>query len=510
MKIIDKVNKRDNKFISILLSLLVLLDFILVLGLSWVINKVGVVSIDEVIFHLRVPLKGTSHDMIYDVVKSCVIPSLIVFIVSLICLLKNYKNDYFISIKLFKINYKAHVKRVVKLLIFIFGIIIFALQLRSIDKKFNVFSYIKNRNIESTFIEENYVDSSNTKISFNGEKRNLVYIFLESMESTFFDKDDGGLQDVNLIPELTLLAQEYTNFSDNDKLGGAYQTNGATWTIGAMVAQTSGVPLLLPIQGNSISDYDSFMPGLYTLGDILADNGYNQMVMFGSDAEFGGRKTYYETHGNVVVKDLITAKEEDFIPDDYYVFWGIEDSKLFDYAKSEITKLSEDSEPFSFSLLTVNSHFPDGYVEDECSIDTGNSYADSITCSSSLVYDFVTWLQRQSFYDNTTIIVVGDHMSMAQNEILGGKTTTERKIYNVIINSAVNTDNTKNRVFTSLDMFPTTLASIGASIEGDRLGLGTNLYSDKKTLAEEYGFEYMNNELSMRSNFYNKKILYKK
>ena len=37
-----------------------------------------------------------------------------------------------------------------------------------------------------------------------------------------------------------------------------------------------------------------------------------------------------------------------------------------------------------------------------------------------------------------------------------------------------------------------------------------NLYSDKKTLAEEYGFEYMNNELSMRSNFYNKKILYKK
>ena len=35
-----------------------------------------------------------------------------------------------------------------------------------------------------------------------------------------------------------------------------------------------------------------------------------------------------------------------------------------------------------------------------------------------------------------------------------------------------------------MDMFPTTLASLGAVIDGDRLGLGTNLFSDKPTLAE--------------------------
>ena len=55
-----------------------------------------------------------------------------------------------------------------------------------------------------------------------------------------------------------------------------------------------------------------------------------------------------------------------------------------------------------------------------------------------------------------------------------------------------------------MDMFPTTLASLGASIEGDRLGLGTNLFSDKRTLAEEYGIQKLNKELKKNSNYYYK------
>ena len=38
-----------------------------------------------------------------------------------------------------------------------------------------------------------------------------------------------------------------------------------------------------------------------------------------------------------------------------------------------------------------------------------------------------------------------------------------------------------------MDLFQTTLAAMGTKIDGDRLGLGTNLYSDKETLAERYG-----------------------
>ena len=58
-----------------------------------------------------------------------------------------------------------------------------------------------------------------------------------------------------------------------------------------------------------------------------------------------------------------------------------------------------------------------------------------------------------------------------------------------------------------MDMFPTTLAAIGAEIEGNRLGLGTNLFSEEETLIEKYGFEEVNDQIRYKSDFYNEKLL---
>ena len=48
---------------------------------------------------------------------------------------------------------------------------------------------------------------------------------------------------------------------------------------------------------------------------------------------------------------------------------------------------------------------------------------------------------------------------------------------------------------------------MGVKIEGDRLALGTNLFSDELTLIEKYGLEYVNEELMKTSKFYNNNIL---
>ena len=53
-----------------------------------------------------------------------------------------------------------------------------------------------------------------------------------------------------------------------------------------------------------------------------------------------------------------------------------------------------------------------------------------------------------------------------------------------------------------MDLFPTTLAALGCTIEGDRLGLGVNLFSMEPTLAERWGFEKFDRELSKASDFY--------
>ena len=63
--------------------------------------------------------------------------------------------------------------------------------------------YLKDQNTESKFIEDEYVDPTDVEVVFPEQKRNLIYIFLESMETTYSDVDDGGAFDENVIPELT-------------------------------------------------------------------------------------------------------------------------------------------------------------------------------------------------------------------------------------------------------------------------------------------------------------------
>ena len=60
-----------------------------------------------------------------------------------------------------------------------------------------------------------------------------------------------------------------------------------------------------------------FLPGLGSLTQILKQQGYYQTLMVGSDANFGGRKTYFNTHGIDKVYDLYTAWRDGTVPNGY-------------------------------------------------------------------------------------------------------------------------------------------------------------------------------------------------
>ena len=155
-------------------------------------------------------------------------------------------------------------------------------------------------------------------------------------------------------------------------------------------------------------------------------------------------------------------------------------------------------------MLTADTHFTDGYMDKECQNKFSNVYANSFYCADYKIGKFIEWVQQQSFYKNTSIVIVGDHL-VVQDGLY--KDDSNRYIYNVLINSALSTDNNKNRVATHFDMYPTTIAALGAKIDGDKLGLGVNLYSSKKTLIEEVGAKYLNIELLKKSNYYNDYII---
>ena len=364
---------------------------------------------------------------------------------------------------------------------------------------------------ETPVFDQYYVQPTAENVKFPQEKRNLIYIFLESMEISYLSEELGGGQEDNLIPELYELATEHTNFSHDDtQVGGFLPVTGATWTIGAMVAHTAGVPLKLP-PDVAENDYgqgdDGFLPGITSLQNILHDQGYYQTLMVGSVASFGGRRQYYLQHGADYVYDISTARRDDIVEDDYFVWWGMEDKYLFEYAREELTEIAKKDQPFAFTMLTVDTHHIGGYFCEYCENEHEEQYENVMSCSSKQVMEFVEWLEQQPFYENTTIIITGDHLSMDKGYF--NRNVDEdyvRRNYNCFINSAVDTVFDENRQFSALDMFPTTLAALGCTIEGEYLGLGVNLFSGKPTLIEKLGYEKFDRQLTMSSDYYAEKF----
>jgi phosphoglycerol transferase len=322
------------------------------------------------------------------------------------------------------------------------------------------------------------------------------------LESSIVSKENEGFVEKSYIPYLEKEGLKNINFSHTDSLGGAASVRGTTWTAASLIAQTSGIPLKLEL--SEVEDENDVpLQNIYTIGEILNDYGYNNYFMLGSDANFGLRRQYFANHGNYEIYDYTWAKENKYIPKDYYEWWGYEDKKLYTFAKEKILDAYNEGQPFNFTILTADTHFTDGYVDSSCSNKFNIQYANSYNCADTMLNDFLKWIRQQSFYDNTVIVITGDHVSM--QEFIDFD-EYERTVYNIFINSKVDTDNTKNRIFSIMDLYPTTLAALGFTIEGERLGIGTNLFSEKETILEEKGVTVVNNQISYNDEYYNKLI----
>lgn len=509
LNFVEGGEQKGKKAFHIIGAILTFVAALLGFSVYWVIATFGTVTADALIFQIKVPLEGTNPDFIYSYIKTALLPAIFISVVFVFIILSPMKKDLQFTMRRtgktltlfpFKFIKKHFAKMTACLLVICCLFATFTL---------DIHSYIYNSLTESSFIEDNYVDPESVSIEFPEEKRNLIYIYLESVETTYYSEELGGAMDVDLIPEISELALENINFSNSTTLGGAYQVTGTGWTIAAMTAHVAGIPLKIPVEENSYGNYDRFLPGVRSLGDILGDEGYNQALVIGSDANFGGRKDLFTQHGNYDIHDYYTGVEDGVVDEDYYVWWGFEDLYLFDYAKDVLTELSEEDEPFNFTMLTADTHHVGGYVCSLCEEDHSEQFSNVISCSSRQLGAFVSWIQEQDFYENTTIVIVGDHLSMDAGYFEDFE-DYQRTTVNIFINSAAQADDsvTQNREFTTLDLFPTTLASLGVSIEGDRLGLGTNLFSGMETLVERDGLESVDAELQKKSTFYDEYILY--
>ncbi len=484
----DEKRTRLKKIIwAISIVLILLIGFLCFFSARWYVRTYGRIGFDSVMFTLTGNLNGVNIEHLISYLVGGALP--VVVCTAVLCL----------------VIWLLHVKRR------LFPKLVTALTLTlslslTVHAAFHaeLVDYLVYSSQSTQLFEENYVDPETANIQFPEEKRNLIYIILESMETSYLSTHQGGGMEENLIESLYAIARENVNFSNNGDVGGFKEIPGASWTMGALVAHTSGIPLKPTLSDEKEPNESEFLPGVYTLFELLKAQGYDQALMVGSNSEFGGRRPYYLSHGVDHVYDLYTAWEDGPIENGYNNnFWGFEDLYLYQYAREKLTEMSQADQPFAFTMLTVDTHSPSGY---ECSL-CGNAYeegyANVVSCADRQLQQFLQWLQEQPFYENTTIVITGDHGSMNNEFFLeNAPEDYERHLYNCFINAAAEPVQTQNRQFCAMDMFPTTLAAMGCTIEGDRLGLGTNLFSHKQTLMEQMGYEAFCIELTKNSDYY--------
>lgn len=485
----EQQTKTMSKVVTFILFFFSFVFILLALSARWGSATWGNLSMDELIFTLSQSLTGTGQGMIGKYIFHTIVPTIFLLIGALAIYFLAKRNNW-------ERRFLQGLFLVSTILVVYYG--------GGFIHKVDAINYFLEQNQKSNFIEANYVDPAKTKLTFPKKKRNLIYIYLESMEMTSTSKANGGNFNKDLIPELTKLSQENENFSGSSKkLDGGYSLPGSTWTMGGIFAQSSGLPLKTNIGQNSMSTQSTFFPNITTLGDILAKEGYNQTFMLGSNTSFAGRRTFFKDHGDFDIEDYPAAKKENLIGKNYKVFWGYEDSKLFSFSKRQLNKIAAGSKPFNFTMLTVDTHFPEGYKDLNYQNKFNDQYLNVMNASSRQVADFISWIQKQPWYKNTTIVINGDHPTMSQSYTKKVNPNYTRKTYTAYINAAVKRQTKGRRTYSTMDNFPTTLAALGVKIKGNRLGLGTNLFSETPTLSERYGYAKQTRELKRTSKYLN-------
>lgn len=238
-------------------------------------------------------------------------------------------------------------------------------------------------------------------------KLNLVYIYGESLERTYFNNDAFP----DLAPELGTLKDQGMDFSQTEQLP------GTDYTIAGMVASQCGIPLFAPFEGNASASVSSFFPQNLCLGDILKNSGYENYFIQGANLRFAGKDVFLKSHGfdNLIGTEELKTQVKDPA---YRNDWGFYDDTVLDEVWQKYEELSRSGKRFSLFALTVDTHHPDGFISRTCE---RKSYAfdgkpnqsfSAVTCSQQHIAALINKIKASPWFKDTVIVVSSDHLAM--------------------------------------------------------------------------------------------------
>jgi len=332
----------------------------------------------------------------------------------------------------------------------------------------NLFTYFQEQTAAGDFYTEgSYVDPRDVTVSGSGNK-NLLIIYCESIEEAFGRQEIMGRD----------LLEPIRPFIDTPELH-IEQMPGADFTIGGIVSSQCGIPLKsISILSGNLTGWalERFLPGAVCLGDYLKADGYHNVYYNGSSGVFSGLDKFFLSHGYqefMGKEDWLKAGK---ITETDLNMWALYDQDIVDLSIARLEELMAVGRKFSFAISTMDTHEP-GFLSPDCTRKgMEEAWPGYIRCSMSQVGRLLAHVRDKGWEERFVILVMGDHRAR-MNTV--GDVDLKRAEPRYVLCSL----DTQGRllpmrsVINHFDLFPTLLAALGFSIEGDRLGFGYNVFS---------------------------------
>jgi phosphoglycerol transferase MdoB-like AlkP superfamily enzyme len=236
---------------------------------------------------------------------------------------------------------------------------------------------------------------------------NVVQITIESLSIHFL----GAFTDPRgLTPNIDAIAKEGLLFPRCFATG--------TRTTRGMEALTLSIP---PTPGRSIIHRQG-NEGLFTLGSVLRDRGYETVFLYGGYSYFDNMEQFFSANGyRVVDRNSVAADDVTFA-----TAWGACDEDLYRWTVREADRLHDRGKPFHFFVMTTSNHRPYTYPEGAIDIPSGTGREGAVKYTDHAVGEFFRAARSRPWFDDTLFVIVADHAAS-----VAGKDELEVKQYRV-------------------------------------------------------------------------------
>ncbi|MFD1031966.1 LTA synthase family protein [Metaplanococcus flavidus] len=236
------------------------------------------------------------------------------------------------------------------------------------------------------------------------EGKNLIIVTMESMQTFTINAEMNGETVTPFLNELTEDEDTiyFPNFYHQTGLG---KTSDSEFLLENSLYPLGGSAVFFTHAGNT---YNS-------MAEKLGNEGYATNVQHANTKSFWNRDMMYDSMGIDEFHDIESYE----IGEGQAVNWGMKDIPFFEQS---VAHMKEMPQPFYSRLITLTNHFPFTLEEEDKLIPefdsnsgTLNRFFQTTRYLDEAVKELFDELKEQGLYENSVIILYGDHYGISEN-----------------------------------------------------------------------------------------------